>query len=515
MKISLKRNFAYGLADDIRSPKGNGMTKHFDILSNPGRLTPYRSTEADHATNAGATGAKTFNIQDFQLALAGLLYGLGVNGSGYPKVLRKADPTTGNWLASDGSNAATAIGEGNATAIRGSFIEWASNWWGFQGTNQIWKVLTSTGVITNSHATVGSTIVTVAQSVVGADGNMYMFYNNQVVRVSSAGTVTDAAMTAIPSDMRITSACRWGSYLAIACAYGTSATATPAGRSQLYIWDYVSTTTVTDIIDFGEGALNVIGNIEGKICGVSDKYLSSTLGLGRGSMVVRMWGGGVPKVMKELIANQTVTLGRFIRNVVIKDNTMYWVASVPFNQSTATESTFHLGIWSFGRKNKDTDFALSLDYVEEGVDTSNFKINSFGNAGNYWFINHSADGSISKTDDAANYTFTSIYETPILDGGNAYLVKKPIEAVVTYAPLPTAGQVVLKYRINAETSYTTLSTYTTDNAISHATTSVESSGVFLPEHYEIQFRVESTGGAEITDFIYDYDVLNPAKIGQR
>lgn len=497
--------FDGGLADSLLEGVSNkfGMTKHFDIYSNPEKLIPYRSSEADTATNVSSTAAKTFDIQNFQLATTGLLYGLGKNGSGFPKVLRKADPTTGNWLASDGSNAATAIGEGNATRITGSFIEWALNFWGFQGTNQIWKVLISSGVITNSVSTVGSTILTVAQSVIGADGNAYMFYNNQVVRVSSAGAVTDAVMTAIPADMRITSACRFGTYLAIAVAYGTSATATPSGRSQLYIWDYVTTTTVADIIDWGEGACNVIGNVEGKIVGVTDKFMSSTLGLTRGSMIVKMWGGGVPRIMKEVVANQAVTLGRFIRDVVVKDNVMNWAASVPFNLSTATESTFHLGIWSFGRKNMNLDYALTLDTIEEAVDTANFKINSFGNAGNYWFINHSADGSITKTDDVANYTETSIYES--LKITNKRKTNKLVYVTVKTEYLPTAGQVVLKYRKDAETSYTTIFTNTTDNSQSHTAINIESTGATLPSFRELQLRVESTGGAEIVEISGEYE----------
>ncbi len=507
MKGNQIANFSQGISDDVRSSRGWAMIKHFEIFSNPQRLTPFRSSEADHATNAGATGAKTFNIQDFQHATTGLLYGLGVNGSGFPKVLRKADPTTGNWLASDGSNAATAIGEGNATAIRGSFIEWASAWWGFQGTNQVFKVLTSTGVITNSVATVASTIVTVAQSIVGADGNLYMFYNNQVVRVSPAGAVTDAVLTCLPADMRIQSVARWGSYLAIGMAYGTSATAAPTGRSQVFLWDYVTSTTVYDVINWGEGALMVLGNVEENLIGVTNKYLETpsgltSLALGNGSMVIRQWNGGVPRIAKEVVGNQVVTLGRFIRNVVIKDNKMHWVASVPMNQSTATESTYHLGIWAYGRKNANADYALSLAYIEEGVDAANFKINSFGNAGNYWFINHSADGSIAKTDKSANYTFTSIAETNIIDHGDASQLKKLDKVWVTTNFLPTAGQVVLKYRADAETSYTTIYTNTTDNSITHSATNIESTGVNLPDFNEIQFRVESTGGAEITGIKY-------------
>lgn len=494
-------NFNGGLSDDIRQPLSNscGLSKHFDIYSNPNRLTPYRSSEADTNDGTGATGLKQYDVRNFQLGLDGKLYGLGKTAASYPKVVSKANPISGNWTLE-------ATAEGNAARVLGCFIEWQSAWWMFSGTTNVSK-WTIGSTFTNTVGTVG-TITTVAQGIIGADNNLYLFYNNKVVRVTPAGAVTDNVMTAIPSDMRITSVARYGSYLAIGCAYGTSATAIPSGRSQVFIWDLVTDTTVSDVIDWGEGALMVLGNVEGRIVGVSDKYLSSNLGMTKGSMVVRMWSGGIPQIIKEVEANQTVTLGRFIRDVVIKDNKMYWVASVPFQLSTSTESTYHLGIWAFGRKNRNSDFALSLDFIEEAVDTSNFYILSFGNAGNYWFINHSSDGSVTKTDDAANYTFTSIYETQILNGGDSSVTKKFIGAVVSTVYLPTAGQVVLKYRKDAETSWTTIFTHTTDNSISHSAINIESSGVNLPEFKELQLRVESTGGAEITGIKCRYEIID-------
>jgi hypothetical protein len=225
-------------------------------------------------------------------------------------------------------------------------------------------------------------------------------------------------------------------------------------------------------------------------------------------MVVRTWNGGTPNVHTEIVANQTVTLGRFIQDVVIKNNRMYWVASVPFDQSTSTESTFNLGIWGFGRKSEGSDFSLWIDYIEPDIDTSNYLISSFGAAGEYYFINHSNDGSIEKTDDTANFTHTSVYQTQILNHGNSALRKKPKGVTVYFDPLPTAGQVFLKYRKDEETSYTTIFTHTTDNSMSHSAINIESSGATFPDYNEIQYRIESTGGAEITGFKHQFELFD-------
>ena len=517
-------NFAGGIVDDIREPLSNkfGISKHFDIFSNPLRLTPYRSTVAEtNSTSAASLGAN--HPRNFQLGKNGIMYALGDNGAGLAQVLQKSDPTTGNW-----GLATTAVGTG--ITIYGSFKEWGttSAFYMFTGTQAVSK-WTIGSTFTNSVLALGVPITSVAQSVVGADDNLYMFYNNRVVRVTNAGTATDNVLSNLPSNMRIVSACVWGTFLAIGMAYGTAATGASTGMSKVFIWDMVTTATVNDAVDWGEGTLRVLGNIEGRIVGVSDKYLTTpagltSLGIGQSSMVVRMWNGATPQVMKEVIANQSVPADsgtydnvttRFPRDVVVKDNKMYWVASVPLApDSTATESTYALGIWAFGRKNVDSNFALTLDYKEEAVDASNFYINSFGNAGNYWFISYSAAGLVNRTDNAANYTFTSYWESPIINFiyglrhrliPSSSSVKKMVGVTVTFDPLPAGATVVLKYRKDAETSWTQIFTYTSTSALFHSAINIESTGAALPAYKEIQLRVESTGGAIITGISMDFE----------
>lgn len=495
-------NFSGGISDSPRDTgvPSSAMVKHFDIHSDNRKLIPYRSTENDMNDGSTATGMKQYDVRHFTLGSNGNLYGLGKNASGYPKIVSKtaANLLTGNWTLN-------ATAEGNAARILGAFIEWQNAFWFFEGTTSLSK-WTIGSTVTDAVATVGTTIATVAQGVVGSDNNLYMFYNNKVVRVSSAGAVTDDVFQ-LPSDMRIVSAARYGTYIAIGLAYGTTATAGTTGRSMVILWDMASTTVPSDIVDWGEGELTCLGNVEGRLVGITNKYLEtatgqSSLAVGNGSLVIKMWAGGIPQVVKELVANQAVTRGRMLKDVVIKNNKMYFVASVPLNQSTATESTYHLGIWCFGRKNVNSNFTLTLDQIDENIDTSNFYINSFGAAGNYWFINHSADFSITRTNDAATYSFTSIYETQIFNGGDASTLMKLLGVTVTTAPLPTAGQIVLKYRVDEETDWTTIFTHGTDNSLSHSAVNIESTGDNLPHFREIQLRLESTGGAEPTSISF-------------
>lgn len=490
--------FDGGIADDNREQLSNTctITKHFDIHSNPFRLTPYRSTEADTNDGSTSTGMKQYNVYHFQLGSDDKLYGLGrQSGFDRPKIVSKADPTTGNWTLN-------GTAEGGATRILGCFIEWQSTFWMFSGTTNISKWVIG-GSFTDAVATVASTITSVAQGVIGTDDNLYMFYNNVVVRVSPAGSVTDAVLT-LPSDGRITSACMYGKFMAIAWATGTADNS--GGRSRLFIWD-LSSSDVTDAIDMGEGQLKVVGNIEGRIVGITDYFMTNAFGLLDASLVIRMYNGGIPQVMKDLKLTQSASVASkpIVRDVVIKANKIYFAANIPFNGSTSTQSTWNLGIYSFGRKNINSPFALTVAYTEEAVDTDNFRINSIGNAGNYWFINHSTDGSVTKTDDSANFTNTSIYETIRLNMGDSNFKKKLIGAAVSTVALPTAGQVVLKYKVDAETTFTTISTNTTDNSVSLEDVINRTTGATLPEFKEIQFRIESTGGAEVTGLKIVYD----------
>lgn len=497
-QININR-FDGGISDDPRQNTSNGfvISKHFDIYSFPHKLVPLRSTEADTNDGSTATGMKQYDVRNFQLGSDGKLYGVGIQPASTTriKIVSKADPTTGNWTL----NATAECGLNGGASFRESFMEWGTSpaFWMFGGTGAISK-WTIGGTFTDTVAATSATVTHVAQSVKTKDNNMYMFYNNIVVRVTPAGATSE--VLTLPADGRITSACTYGNYLAIAWAKGT--TLTSGGYSRLFIWDLVSP-DVQEAVDFGEGQLMVIGNIDGGIIGVTDSNLSTSFGLNEGSVIIKRYIGGSPTVLKEIIANRTSTLGKFIRNTVIKAGRLYFVASIPFNGSTSTESTYNLGIYSFGRKNINSNYALTLEYTEPSVDTSNYTIRSFGNAGNYWFINHSVDGSITKTDDAANYTTTSVYES------QKFLTskyKKKIAGVwVTYEPLPTAGQVVLKYRKDEETSYTTIFTDGTNSAVSHEAVLIESTDAPLPTCKEIQFRIESTGGAVITGFGFNYD----------
>ena len=485
MKPLVVTQFFGGISDDLRKPTLNefSITKHFDIFSQPNRLIPYRSLEADTETSVSATDLKQYLVRDFVYHSASAkFWGLGQTGAGLTKIVEKADATTGLWTT-------PASSEGNGAVLNGCFFEYKNYLWGFQGTSQIfkWGLLSGTPSITNSVSTTASTITSVANGVIAADGNGYMAYNNVVVRIATdASTITDSAKT-VPTNYKITSLENYGSYLAIGC----SPIASFNGQSTVFLWN-LSSDLFYETIPWGEGDLRVLGNVEGMLVGVTDKYLNNSTGAGKGSMVIKGWSGGSAQPLKEIFT-QSLTGKTIPTTKFVKDGRLFFAAKITTN-SAGTE--YHEGIWSFGRKNPNYPFALTLDIIDENIDTDG--IQAIGQAANYFFIAHSGDGSVDKTNDSATYAFTSIHESQIYSFGDATVTKRLKMATIYTESIPTGGSVTLKYKVNRASSWTTIGSLSTVGALSKDFYVIASTGADFSQFKEVEVRIESTGGAEVT-----------------
>jgi len=478
-------DFSGGVSDSSRKPTPNEciISKHFDIFSDPKKLTPYRSLETDTETSVSSTDLKQYYVKDFLYASASAkLYGLGKTAGGLTKIVQKADATTGLWTT-------PASSEGNGAVQNGCFVEYKDYIWGFQGTTQVfrWGLLSGTPSITNSQGTVG-TITSVAQGVIALDDNLYLPYNNKLARVTSGGTVNDAVLT-LPTNFKITSICNYGKYLAIGC----SPISTFNGVSKVFLWNLTST-DVQEVIDWGEGELRILETIEGYLVGVTDRYLNSATGAGKGSMIIQTYSGGTPQVVKEVftskLTGKTIPLSKSVKN-----NRLLWSAKIMTN-TTGTE--YDEGIWSFGRKNANYPFALALDIIDENVNTSG--IQAFGTAGNFFFITHSGDGSVDKTNDATTYAFTSIYETQIYDFGDRESDKRLDTVKINFTKLSSGQSLTVKIKVDDATTWTTIGSYNTVDKLSKTFTAIEATDTAFPSGREFKFRLEGTGGLEIVGY---------------
>lgn len=482
--IELKiNNFGGGISDDSRETNATKFQniKHFDCFSNPTRLTPYRSLEVDTETSVSTTDLKQYLVKDYVYASASAkLYGLGKTSTGLTKIVQKADATNGNWTL-------PATSEGNGAVQNGCLVEYKDYLWGFQGTTQVfrWGLLSGTPAITNSQGTVG-TITSVAQGIIAKDDNLYLPYNNKLARVTSGGTVNDAVLT-LPTNFKITSICNFGNYLAIGCA----PISTFNGTSKVFLWN-LTAVDVQEAIDWGEGELRVLETIEGYLVGVTDRYLNSATGAGRGSMIIQTYSSGVPSVVKEVFT-QALTGKSIPLSKAVKNNRLFFASKIMTNSAGTTYSE---GIWSFGRKNVNYPFALSLDIIDENINTNG--IQAFGTAANYFFITHSNDGSVDKTNDVATYAFTSIYESQIFNLEEEDKDKTLLAVKVMFRKLVTGETITARYRVDGATAWTLIGTYSTSDTLSRTFLNTEATGNPFASGREFEFRLESAGGLEIT-----------------
>ena len=496
-EISIE-DFNGGISDDARKASANEfqISKHFDIFSNPKRLTPYRSLEADTHDGSSSTGMKQYDVRDFVYPTASeKLYGLGKTAAGLTKIVQKADATDGNWSL-------PASSEGNGAVQNGCFFEFQDYLWGFQGTNQIfkWGLLSGTPSITNTATggTVGATITSVADGIIASDANAYLAYNNVIVRIAPGLTITDSAKT-VPSSYKITSLTNYGNYMAIAAA----PISTFAGESKVFIWN-LSSDLFQEAIGWGEGDLRVLETIEGMLVGVTDRYLNNATGAGRGSMIVQVYSGGSPQVVKEVFT-QALTGKTIPTSKAVKNNRLFWAAKVMTN---VAGTTYNEGIWSFGRKNSAYPFVLTLDIIDENVSSSG--IQGFDTAANFFFISHSNDGSIDKTNNAATYSFTSIYESQIFNLGDTNSDKRLDSVKVSFRALASVETVTALYRVDGATAWTTIGSDSTDGDISRTFINIESTGADFVSFRELEVRLESTGGAEILGYKIKATILDNA-----
>lgn len=471
MKEIIINKFDGGISRDIREPIESkfSITKHFDIFSYPNRLVPHRSTESAFYDES----YKDYDIINFQLGSDNYLYGLGVQPSSTSrtKILKNVDPgnvvNNSSWSAP--ANAECSVN--SSATYRECFIEWQGAFWMISNSvnsNEGYIHKWVMGGSFTSTASLGANVSYVAQGVIAPDNNLYVFYNNKVVRINNSGTITDAVLT-LPSDGRITSATTYGNYLAIAWANGTISYS--GGYSKVFLWDLVSS-DVTETVEWGEGQLLILENLEGRLIGITDSMVNSSLCINNGSIIIRGYSGGTPSVLEKIICQGTAT--SFIRYKVKKENKLYFVAGLPFYTSNTGTAPTNLGIYCFGRRDVNSNYALTIDYIDENIPTAQYRIKGFGSAGNFWFINYSNDGSVSRTSANSNFTFKSVYESQKYNLGDTSKTKQLLGVSVSHSPFQSdSKKVVLKYKTDSSLAWCKVFTDNVDYGTAYEATSIE------------------------------------------
>ncbi len=319
------------------------------------------------------------------------------------------------------------------------------------------------------------------------DDIMYVGVDNKLYK-NDSGTFS-LALT-LPTYLYLSSITDYGNYLAIACKPTSN-----VGSSVVYLWDRdTSLTTLSESIDWGSGVLKVLHNIEGTLVGVS--LVGATVFDLMPKIVIKTYSGGVPITQHEL-AGENSTIALYDKKTS-SGNRLYFGAKLALNGSNLN------GMFCIAR-NSANEWCVTHDVNVDNDTALTGNIEGFSKFNDIWFIAHNGDGSVNRTITDGSYSGTAIYESqvnpnmPLLDHSKS---KQPMAVSLSYLPLPTNGQVVLKYRVDGGT-WTTIFTETTDGATITERTKTDSGDEFTSGR-EYEFHIESTGGAVVTELAYNY-----------
>jgi hypothetical protein len=497
MPVVAQNKFYGGLADDVRqeSSLAGSFSSHFDIWSNPYRLTPFRSMSAADAT----TGS---NIRNFYFASDGKMYAVGVSPSTTKMRLFSSpwDAFT-SWTTID-----TSVTETQVTGVNGGFnvlIEYKDYLWGIHGSGltKVWKYgpLSSSPTYTEVAQTItpstGASYTRCGGAIIGADDNLYILLSgataNDVVKINSTGTASVSSVV-LPATEKGIALAQYGSYLAIGTV-NPAETSVTNSVSKIYLWDYISS-DISDKINCPDGALVGMGNVDGQLITVH-RIFRSAFGSSTTYTFCGVLSGSEIQVFKT-IPNVTPTSSR----VQVYSGNLYFGG---LHSSDYLKS----GIYAIGRPTANYPWNVTLEYqaVASASTTNPSAINGFHIADDYMWVSHSTD-NVTKVLNSATYSSTSTFESlinPNMPSMDRTKMKKLQAISVSYVPLPTAGQVVLKYSVDGS-AYTTIFTETTNGVLKTEATA-EATGTPFQDGIEFQFKVESTGFAEITEIKYRYE----------
>jgi len=457
-------------------------SKHFDNFSYKHKLKPH--PELTQTTyEGGLTNQGIFRL----ISKENVLWGIGQRASDSKTSLFYWDASNGYWAVPEGTNVATTD-----NVSKDVFVLYKNYAYFFDldaGYLQRSNLSTFANDITEDYydGFLGATTYLAQPVHFKIDDILYFFVGSSVFGFNDGSwEESGTALIAFPDNSYISCGCEYGDFLAVACNNIN------AKRSTIYFWDRDSSlTTVNRRFDFDGRYIYHIATLGGRLYAImSDNVRIS----------IKVFNGAEFEEVTYLLATRssagepTNGIEKYNFNY---DNKLYF----PMDFEAPGESNDYnerLGIWSLNDIGR-----LSLEYIVGGA--TSYKGMAVHKNDFYVAYNNS---DVAKGGIAYSTTTPSIYESLFIRGGGEemYKTKKLLSVGVQTEALPASGQVVLKYRTSENSAWTTIFTNTTDDSEYHDAVNIESTGATLPEFREIQFRLESTGGAITTAINIKYEV---------
>ena len=488
--------FDGGAAEDLRTTNTdeNEKSLNFDILSNPHRLIPYGDSVAETITGLDMNDIQIDSVEVANVGGTYYIVGTGYESNSSTKLtfylksslvdVSGATPFTLNIAA------AATYQKGSLVVYKDTAIALVYNGAG----SYIAYSLSASGTATNIGSFSTSATFRCRPFVHPEDNILYFSVGNVIAKWD--GTTFTSYTTILPTGFETTSMTDYGAYLAIAMRPLRG-----SGNSVTYLWGRDGTlNTLQGVVDFGEGDLLMIENLNNNLIAVMASQSTFNTNLTR-KLYVRGYAGGSVETIK------TLSLASIVN-------------TTPYKYKNGGRLYFGMGnddCVYIVAKNKSGQYIVTKDRYMDNGSTIGSGFSGISGIGDVlWTAFTSGSGAFKLmrtkitllSQEAVSYTSTSTYRTtinPSMPVADRYKDKQLVAVRIAYTGA-TSGTTALKYAVDGGSFVSIIAdTNATGEHLTEAT--AEADGTPLGEGREFQFQVETTGGAQVKEIQYVYNLI--------
>lgn len=503
MKTITVNRFDGGISDPRESQANTAsLSRHF--ILNKTKLSPYRDMETESLdsgtlANQRLSCAIRYNYTGSTTQIFAL--GQASTSNPYPKFYQKSttnDPTASFQAIANGEDT-------SGTVIPGSLI-------GYKGALYCLKTKSgSTYLVKHVYATSTTEIGAIGASPTGFTSvvpQMFIHPKDNRLYMASGYTMgsydgTTLTTRDFSTAHNINSITYQGNNIAIGMVSKDSSS------SVVGLWNgSLTSSELIDVVDWGNDTLMVLDNINDAVIGVSGLSEGGASDVGVQNIItIRGYAGGVAETIRTI--ESIGSLGSRVYPLKAKRNNRMYFPMLAYLNGTAVKQ-----IWTI-YKNEAGQWVVSPDRkVNNDTELASSDVIGLSLIGDYaWvaFAANSTTGSFLRTNNDANYTATSSYETvanPNMEPGDKSK-KKHLKAVSLRCGSPTGAThtVTLSYSIDGG-AFTTIYSGSSTSEVRVIEAINESTGKPLETAREYIFKIETTGYGEIYEFKYAYEVEN-------
>lgn len=492
MKKVIINRFDNGQAEDIRTTLDffSEQSYNFDTTTKPHALVPKIDMVAETFSGGTITDYDITDVAPATYSSTTYILGYGRESSVSTKAafFRKSSSSdiTSAWQL------VVAFTASSTTPVAGTLTEYRGKLYALTSSNLI--ELTDLSTITPQGNIVGTANTNGVKPLVHPEDDILYFANTNVVGSYDGATDTFTGTAyEVPTDYIITSLTTYGADLAIACKPKTG-----EGRSVVFIWDRnTSNVFARAVIDWGDNALEILENLGEVLIGVSStKNIGSFTSNKDYKYAVRAYSGGT------------------VQNIAEFSRSSYYVLK-PYKAKDTEKLYFGFdtdNVVYIVTKNKSGRYIVTGEsYVAPGGTSPVGSLNGISLVSDTLFVSYTDDvsGYLSRT--GSTYADDCVYITTINPGmseSDFYEKKKLSRVMVAYTVNTANGGVAVGYYNDDSATLKNIRSSTQSTTGQYLLKEVRAeNGTPFYDAYEYQFRLVSTGNAEIKAIIYEYDVI--------